>query len=253
MLSLYRRIKSDFYKLRHTSLLWIHILIPLIGTIAFLSYYSISPWNSTTKISGYFEALAIAFPMLVGLVCSMVISQEEQAGYFQEILLNTGWRGTAFLSKLIILISGAILSTAVASTVFGVGFQLVLRQGDFSLSFYVQATSGLIAGSIFLYILHILVSFKYGKGGSIGLGILGSLISAIMLTGLGDKIWQIVPWSWNGRFCDFSVLKQVNPSIYYMLQSEIQRGVISMIAMIFIALVISLFWVSGWEGKRAYE
>ena len=37
--------------------------------------------------------------------------------------------------------------------------------------------------------LHLFVSFQFGKGASIGLGIVEALLVALLLTGLGDRIW----------------------------------------------------------------
>ncbi|MFD3157894.1 lantibiotic immunity ABC transporter MutG family permease subunit [Haloimpatiens sp. FM7330] len=252
-MDLIRSIKADFCKLRHTSVLWIHILIPLIGAGVFLGYYSFSPWSAISKIKGYFEVLALVFPLLIGVICSMVISQEEQAGNFQEILTGTTWRGTTFLSKLILLIFGAIFSISIALIVFVVGFHYILDQGNFSISIYVHEAFALLLGNIFLYILHIYLSLRFGKGASIGLGIVGVTISALMLTGLGDEIWKITPWAWGCRLSDYAILNQIDPSIYNMLQGEIHQGIINAIVATIIALILSLFWFSRWEGRKSYE
>lgn len=253
MMSLFRSIKADFYKLRHTPVLWIHLLIPFIGAVVFLAYYAISSWSVNTKISAYFETLAIVFPLLIGVICSMVVSQEEQAGNFQELIARTKWRGTAFFSKILVLILGALVSIVIALTVFGMGFQYVLQQQNFPISCYVKVAIGLLVGNLFLYIIHLYLSLKFGKGASIGLGIVGSVISAIMLTGLGDRIWKATPWAWGGSFCDFAVLKQINTSVYNMVQGEVTQGIIIMIIESFIALLLVLFWFCRFEGRKSCE
>ena len=40
---------------------------------------------------------------------------------------------------------------------------------------------------------------SFGKGASMGLGIAGSLIAALMITGLGDATWKYIPWAWGVR------------------------------------------------------
>ncbi|MEG1254655.1 lantibiotic immunity ABC transporter MutG family permease subunit [Clostridium sp.] len=250
---LLRYIKADLYKLRRTSVLWIHILIPFLGAIVFLAYYSFSSWNVSEKASAYFQALGIAFPLLIGLICSMVVSQEEQAGNFQQLLTGSKWRGTTLFSKLILLILGSLFSIAIALAIFGMGFQYVLKQNNFTFNCYVQVGFGLLLGNIILYIFHTFLSLRYGKGASIGGGIVGSLISAIMLTGLGDKIWKVTPWSWAVRFCDYTVLSQTNSDLYNMAQGELKKGVIIMAIATFAALVMILFWFSFWEGRKSLE
>ena len=252
-MALFRSVKADLYKLRRTSVLWIHLLIPFFGAVVFLAYYSFSSWAASEKASAYFQALGIAFPLLIGLICSMVVSQEEQAGNFQQLLTESKWRGTALFSKIILLILGSLFSIAIALTVFEVGFQYVLKENNFAISCYVQVGAGLILGNIILYIFHTYLSLRYGKGASIGVGIVGSLISAIMVTGLGDKIWKVTPWSWGVRFCDYTVLSQTNSAVYNTVQGEVQKGVIIMAIATFAALVMILFWFSFWEGRKSLE
>ena len=56
-----------------------------------------------------------------------------------------------------------------------------------------------------------LVVFYFGKGASIGIGIIGSLISALMLTGLGDGIWQVIPWAYSMRLSSYFILLLCQP------------------------------------------
>lgn len=247
MITLFRCIKSDFYKLKHTPILWFHVLIPLAGAFLFLSYYSFSNFKTISKISGYLEALAIAFPVLIGLMSGMVIEQEEQAGNFQMLFSSTKFKTVTYLSKLIVLLLLAAFSVAIAIGVFALGFK------NAEPMFYVQAAAGLFVGNIFLYILHILISLWLGKGASIGLGIAGSLISALMLTGLGDRCWQWMPWAFGIRFCDFSVLKKSNPSVYNVISSEVNKGILIMILEICIGLIFSLTWFYYWQGRKSCE
>ncbi len=59
----------------------------------------------------------------------------------------------------------------------------------------------------FLYLLHLWISLRFGKGASISVGVAGSLVAALMLTGLGEGIWYFIPWGWGVRFCDMAVIK----------------------------------------------
>lgn len=250
MIDLLRCIKSDFYKLRHTSILWIHLLLPLAGAFIFLAYYSISSWDLTKKISTYLEALAIIFPLLIGLISGIVIEQEQQAGNFQTLISSTKLKCITYLSKLILLLLLGSFSISLAVGIFALGFQTVPRL------FYLKAAGVLVIGDIFLYILHVFISLQFGKGSSTGLGIVGSLISSLMLTGLGDNMWHWTPWAWGGRFCDYIVLEFTYHSTNsYVVQVafDMQKGLFIMLFAICISFFLSLIWFMQWEGRKSYD
>ncbi|MBW9146499.1 lantibiotic immunity ABC transporter MutG family permease subunit [Clostridium sp. CM027] len=247
MVALLRCIKSDFYKLRHTSILRIHLFIPLAGAFMFLLYYYGTSKNSIMDIEGYLDALAIAFPLLIGLISGIVIEQEEQAGGFQVMLCTSKSKCTTYLSKLIFLLLLGSFSIALAVGVFALGFHVL------PYLFYLKAGAALIIGNIFLYILHVFISLQFGKGASTGLGVSGSLISALMLTGLGDYIWHFVPWAWSVRLCNSMVNKLNYPAFSAEIALDMQKGLFVMLFAICIAFVASLFWFRKWEGRKSYE
>lgn len=246
MPTLIRCIRSDFQKFRHTSMLWIHILIPLAAAVLFVSYYSVSPWNAEAKISGYFEVIGIAFPLMIGLISGKSVEQERQSGNFQTMLCGVKSRSAAYTSKLFVLLMQGIIAIAIAIGVFAAGFQTAPE------ILYFKAADLLIVGSILPYILHLFVSLQFGRGASIGLGIAESLISALALTGLGDGKWYYIPCTWSARLCDCLVSIWLNPSkaIGY---AEIEKCMMVVIPATIVAFVISLFWFHRWEGSRSNE
>ena len=56
-----------------------------------------------------------------------------------------------------------------------------------------------MGNSVPLYLWQLILAFQFGKGVSIGAGIISGLISALMLTGLGDYVWKYVFVCWTGR------------------------------------------------------
>ncbi|MBU3188166.1 lantibiotic immunity ABC transporter MutG family permease subunit [Clostridium bowmanii] len=247
MITLLRCIKSDFYKLRHTSILWIHLLIPLAGAFTFLLYYHITAKNSIGDIKTYLEVLAIAFPLLIGLISGIVIDQEELAGNFQVLLTTSKLKCTTYLSKLIILLLLGSFSIILAVGIFALGFHVV------PCLFYLKAAGALVLGNIFIYILHVFISLQFGKGASTGIGVSGSLISALMLTGLGDYIWHFIPWAWGVRFCDNMIYQLIYSSFSTEFASDSQNGLFIMLFAICIAFASSLCWFRKWEGRKSYE
>lgn len=243
---LIRCIRSDFYKFRHTSMLWIHILIPLAAAVLFISYYSFSPWNTEKKISGYFEVIGIAFPLMIGLISGKCAEQERQSGNFQTMLSSVQSRSSAYTSKLFVLLMLGILAVAIAIGVFAVGYKTAPE------ILYFKVAGLLIAGSVFPYILHLFVSLQFGRGASIGLGIVESMISALALTGLGDEKWYYIPCTWSARLCDCLVSIWINP-VKTIGYTEIGKCMIVAIPATIAAFVISLFWFQHWEGSQSNE
>lgn len=227
-------------------MLWIHILIPLVTAALFLAYYSVSPWKPDSKISGYFELIGVAFPLIIGLVCSKAIEQEGQAGSFQAMLCGIKSRAATYSSKLIVMLLMGVFSIALAIGIFAVGFKTAPSL------MYLKAAGLLIAGSVFLYILHLFVSLQYGRGASIGLGIMESLISALALTGIGDGKWYYLPCTWSARFCDDLVYSWLNPTKAFGY-AEAQKGLLIAIPATIIAFMLSLLWFQNWEGRKSYD
>lgn len=227
-------------------MLWIHALIPLTAAILFITYYSVSSWKTEAKISGYLEVIGIAFPLMIGLITGKAAEQEGQAGNFQTMLCGVKSRAVAYVSKLVVMLLLGTLSIMIATEVFAVGFQTIPGM------MYVKAEGLLIAGSVFLYILHLSVSLRYGRGASIGLGIVESLISALALTGLGDGKWYYIPCTWSARLCDNLVFTWLNPSTTLGYE-EIQKCLIVATCATVAAFIISLFWFKRWEGRKSYE
>lgn len=246
MLTLICCIRADFQKLKHTSMLWIHIMIPLFTAVLFIAYYSISPWKIDAKISGYLEVIGITFPLMIGFISGKTAEQESQAGNFQAMLCGAKSRIAVYISKLAVMLMLNILSVAIVIGIFALGFKSAPGM------MYFKAAVLLIAGSVFLYILHLFVSLQYGMGASIGLGIAESLISALALTGLGDGNWYYIPCTWCARLCDNLVYTWLNPTMVVGYQ-EIQKCLIIAVPANIIVFVISLLWFTNWEGKKFYE
>lgn len=246
MFTLMRCIRSDFQKFRHTSILWIHILIPLAVAALFIAYYSVSPWSTAMKLSGYFEMIGISLPMGIGLVCGKAIEQEGQAGNFQTILCGIKSRTAMYISKFIVVFLLGILSISLAVGVFAAGFQ------GGTLVLYMKAAGLLLVGSAFLYLFHLFLSFRYGKGVSAGLGIVESLISALSLTGLGDGKWYYIPCAWSARFCDILVSGRIYSQTDMAFQEIVKCLFIAAPATV-AAFLFSLLWFQKWEGRNFYE
>ena len=82
-------------------------------------------------------------------------------------------------------------------------FSFLLGQNEIPFALYVEISFILFSCQIFIYIWHLFLNFRFSKGASIGIGIIESLLAALMLTGMGDVIWKYMPCAWGARLCNY--------------------------------------------------
>ena len=98
-----RSLNADLRKMKGTSVILAHLLIPIITSVIFLMYYLFSPWNENMKVIAFYQAIGAGLPVLVGIFTASVMEQEQNAGNFQN-LLSLPDKLAAFLSKLLMLL-----------------------------------------------------------------------------------------------------------------------------------------------------
>lgn len=249
MCGLLRYMKSDYIKTKHTPLRIAHIIVPCAMAAVFLAYYAVTPWNAYGKVDAYFEIMGLGYPFLIGIFCAIVAEQESYAGAYQIMLSSTD-RKTVFISKLFVLILFGTFSVMLASVLFGTGYYFVLKQNVIRYSFYWIAAFAMMGGSIFLYIWHMFLALRFNKGISIGLGIAESLLSAVLLTGLGDSVWIFIPAAWASRLvCSMMPAYSTKelPSI------DCSKGMCICAVMTLAAFMIYGIWCCHWEGGKVND
>jgi ABC-2 type transport system permease protein len=250
MIKFSKLLRSDFMKMKHTAFYKLHIVIPVILVTLILVYYAMTRYTSAGKIQAFIELIAISFPFVGALMVSMSIELEAQAGDFKELLSCEYGKSITFLSKLSCLILNGIIALTIAMTEFYIGITYILRQNIFNLSFYIEILIILLIGQMIEYIFHCIVSLWYGQGITIAVGIIETLISALMLTGLGEGIWKAIPCSWGARLCDYSMLYYLNEeSLFTKMQQEF--WIIAVITVF--SFMISLFLFNRFEGRKNRE
>lgn len=241
-------LKADFLKTKHLSIRTAHLLIPIATPLIFIAYYCYSPWDDYTKIDAYFQVLGTALPFLIGLFCT-ILSAQEQSQAYQTMLMSTK-KVIPFLSKLILLLlfcAGALL---VASISFGVAFQFGLHSKAVKFTFYPVAALIMLLSSIPLYLFHLYLSFRWNKGVSIGLGIVESVLSALLLTGLGETVWKYVPCAWPARatmtFCE-AYTGEITAFV------ELKQVACIGIFVVATLTIVYLIWANHWEGTKSVD
>ncbi len=236
---LLKSLRVDSLKMKRLPITYAHIVIPVLISAVFLAYYKSCGWNDPTKISAFYEAIGAGFPVLIGIFTANLVELEQNAGEYQNIL-SARHKITALVSKVVILNMYSFCSLFLTALLFGAGMHASGAQQS-AKAYFLSAALIWIAG-IPLYIWQMIIAFCFGKGASVGVGILGGLVSALMMTGLGSIIWKYVPVAWTARF----------PTSY--LQGENQGTALTIFAVVTTAsMVYYIVWASRWEGSKISE
>ncbi|MBD5526067.1 MAG: lantibiotic immunity ABC transporter MutG family permease subunit [Lachnospiraceae bacterium] len=249
MHNLLRYIKADYMKTKHTPLRLAHLVIPCVMAVVFLTYYAVTPWNAYGKVQAYFQIIGLGYPFLIGTFCAIVAEQESYAGTYQMMLAVTD-RKSAFISKPLLLIVFGTFSVALAAVLFGTGYYFVLKQHAVRYSFYWIAALAMVGGSIFLYIWHMFLALRFNKGISVGLGIAESLLSAVLLTGLGDSVWILFPAAWASRLV-CTLMPAYSTEQLPVVDCGREMWICGAVTMTEILLYV--VWSCRWEGMRGNE
>ncbi len=244
-----KNLHADLLKMKGTPIALAHILIPVITSGLFLIYYSFSAWNENTKIIAFYQAVGAGFPVLIGIFTAGMIKQEQNAGGFQN-LLTLPQKTVAFLSKVLLLLIFSMFSVLLTTVIFGLGFGRIPGNSTVSMGICMMAALIMWCSSIPLYIWQMILAFRFGEGVSISAGILSGLVSALMLTGLGDYIWKYTFVSWTGRI-PYTYLKFVLGESGAINELEAVISIYCIFTVI--SMVYYLLWASRYEGSKISE
>lgn len=242
----------EMYKIRHTSILWVHLVVPIAGAALFLWYYRFSGWESRAEIQAYFQSVACVWPFFCGVLCGMSEDMEEGIGY-QNFLILPGKKSQALLAKWCVLMGLGFLGGMAAVMGFSVIYQWFPQGKVYSLWLCMGAALLIFAGQSVVYLLHLMLAFLAGKGASIGAGMAGTLTAFLFLTGLGDGKWMFFPWAWSGRFVSYLLIYTAEKNKGQEIQETFiwQMGICLAVALFIILL--TFLWFRSYEGRRSRE
>lgn len=252
MREFYHAVKSEGYLFLHSKLLGLHIGVPLLGILLFCSYYAYAPWADEDKILMYLQAITLAFPLLIAIIMGMSYDDEKEAAQFSRMLTAPYSRSVVHLAKLAMLILVGMLAAFVAVGGFGM---ISNSMGNYALSMagYFEMFGAVWVCYLCLYIFQYMVSFEFGKGSGLALGIFNTLMSALMYTGLGDRIWYFLPCAWGIRMVSYLTQYSVYHKVNALIKTEMIKGC-GMIGLITILSLVGFnLWASKWQGIRAQD
>lgn len=256
MLSVWRCLYADWYQMKHTSFLWLHLGLPCMWCAVYLAYIYGRPPEVADMYMNYMQMLGIVLPLLSSLICGMVAAQESQAGHFQNVLIRTRLKEMSYVSKLLFVWGCGSLAVLLAAVLLGVGASLVLNIHHLPYELFIKGALYLALSSGILYVIHLWISFTWGMGASILAGGAGTLVAALMITSIGDSLWHYIPWAWSARMVSSEAMLTMGiltePYSLY-LEQDIQKGWIWVVSVTMAGLILSLIWFRYWDGGRANE
>lgn len=247
-----RAIVSNMYKTVHTKILWVHILMPLVGIGLAGSYLVYSSWTETEKIISYVQLLAAVFPLMAAVVVTMTYETDLRAGKFQNLLFVPCSKIVSYFGNLLSLLILGMAASILAVVGFGVflileGHQLV------PLSVYMMVGSYLFATNIAVYLLQYMICYTWGKSISMGVGILGVVLSVLLAMGMGDEIWKYCLHSYGIRCSSYLLFRILKPEIYRYIIEEHRIGLSFVIGITVLLFLAFCFWSFRWQGTRENE
>lgn len=104
------------------------------------------------------------------------------------------------------------------------------------------------ASNVPVYVIHLFLGFRFGEGVTIGAGVGESVISAVMLTGLGDGVWYVWWPSYGMRFS--TLLLALKQGAGGSLLRQIRLGGICYLTVSVLSLVMIFIWFQRFEGRK---
>lgn len=241
--------RAEFVKMRHTFLIPLHILLPLFGSGVFLAYYRISIWNELSQASAFLEIVGVSYPFLISIVSARTIELEEE-NHFQTFLGVSAKKGSTLSAKWLSMQLLSLAAIVLAVLSFAVGHHYFLGKNSLDVEKYLIIASVMWISTVPVYLEHIFLNLRFSKAVSIGIGSAQFLISALMLTGLGDGRWQYFPCTWPARESQLLFLFYTKKSMGTMFFLELKTLAVSGIWISIMICAIVTIWFHYYEGRQ---
>ncbi|MGG5330676.1 lantibiotic immunity ABC transporter MutG family permease subunit [Enterococcus sp. AZ163] len=237
-----QQLQADKLKLSKTPFFILHLVIPLLGLVAFISYQLMTHYSAEALTINYYQLLTLIYPLIATWMCTLTADQEIEAGggFF---LLNTTSRSSTLLSKLLFLIGSGLF--ACLFVVVGYRFIIGLFLTNYSLPFNTNLELALVIWgcALFQYFFHFWIGLCFGRNVNFAVATFELLLSALLITGLGETIWFFFPCAWGIRLIPLVAASQ--PAI------KLGFGALGIGTLLMLAFLFN--WFQRWEGRKNEE
>lgn len=258
-------LSSEWTKTKRTAIRWLTFLVPVLFSLAGVVYISMrSDLEEIYVFQGYFIAwAALVVPLAISILAAFIVQEEELAGNFTGYLSTSIPRRSLYAGKFWTLFLCNTVSTVIALIVFCIGMSIASPGTVNGWVMFIFAMILELFGTLPLMALHLWLSFSWGTGASIGIG-MGGLVTAAIIgtTVLGDKVWMFIPWAWPFRLAKLPGTYLGFTAGMNMPPAEISSGAVSQQLIIGTAAVLicliacyvgGVIWFNKWEGRKHYE
>lgn len=241
-------LRAELWKMRHSGIYLIHVLCPVIVSLAALLYFHASKWSGQDRILAYAQVTGMFLPIIVSIVCAQNVELEEK-GHFQTLLGVNPGKCRSLVAKWMALEGLALAAVAGAFLLFGIA-EGVAQEKTGIVWRYLMAGVVLWGAGIPLYPEHLFLNLKFSKVISMGISIVQFLLSALFLTGLGDGRWQWFPCTWSSRGTTVYLLGVMEGAQAVPGAAE-QTGVCLLPGFLICAIII--LWFRNYEGRECHD
>lgn len=248
-----RILSSEWLKTKRTAVRWITFFMPVVTALCIVAYISGRAGVTADFIyEGFFTVwTAVIIPLGAGLLAGFIIHEEELAGDFHGFLNSEVSRDSVYLGKFFLLIFCLMSCTFISTVILCAGMNLAAPGNGYYAVFMMAALFAVI-GSLPILAIHLWISLLWGIGASIGTGMGGLLMGALIgATSLGDKIWILVPWAWPVKLSMF-------PAVYLLSRTDLvfedtvrqmMTGLAAVVIGTAVFLTSGMIWFRKWEGR----
>ena len=250
-------LRAEWLKTKRGMLRWLVFLVPLLTGAVLAWYIGGRPWIAPgSTFSGFFSVWAgLVIPLALAIVAGQLVHEEEEAASFGGFLLCARARLTLYLTKFVVLIGASAVATALSAGTFCLGLWLTGYQRT-GFGLYAEAAVVCWAAALPLAALSLWIAFAGGMGVSVGVGMGGMLVGALVGgTMVGDKIWPFLPWAWPLRLSGAVAIAQsdVDPAQLEVFMNQVQRACALALIGGTLVMIGSCWWFSHWDGRSASE
>lgn len=242
-------MKSEFYKLKHTRLPWLHLVLPLLYSLLFylaVRYTGLKNFTPDDITESYYLLWGGLLPMAIATVTAMSCELDAAAANYQILLSSTPKRSTAYLAKLFALFTGALF--AISSSVLL--FALLYKNQIFTAR--IMAALLLLIAAFPLYMIHLAISIMVSSEFSLWLGFFESIPAFLARTNLFDEIWYYLPCTWPARL-SASYNFAVSIADKTFLNYELRKYLYISIPISILILTASLICFKRLNGRILYQ
>lgn len=264
-MTLVRTLRSELQRLARSPLLVAHIACGIAGGVACGAYFAVSRWDPAMGADAFAQFLGALMPLMSGIACGLAIDEERAAGHLANLTALPS-RSLAIMAKLAALLLMAALALGLAFSLFAA---IIAAAGRLTLgpAPMILACTGVLAGSIPLYMLALALSLRFGRNAAIGVGAAGTLVAFFsvgglahglmtgQLTGAMPSILAFVPWSWAARLGSLGfegfIAAGRDASQAAAVGSAALGTAAACAALSLVAAAILIFWFSRFEDRHS--